>query len=246
MILVGDPHESRFDTVQHDEGRMNPLYRQALVRGVFGAVFLIALIFGSVGTWAYWQAWTFLAVFAASTLALTIYLAIYDRPLLERRLKAGPSHEQERSQRIIVSLVLVAFFAFIVLPVVDYRRNLSRVPAWVSIVGDAIIILSFLCIFWVIKTNSWAASNIRVESGQKVIDTGPYAYVRHPMYAAAVWLFVGMPLALGSWWSVALLIPFLPVLLWRLLDEERILALDLPGYTAYMRRVKYRLVPLVW
>ena len=225
---------------------MNPLYRRALVQGVFGAVFLIALIFGSAGTWEYWQGWTFLAVFAASTLAFTIYLAIYDKALLERRLKAGPWHEQERSQRIIVSLVLVAFFAFIVLPVVDYRRSLSRVPGWVSIVGDAIIIFSFLSIFWVIKTNSWAASNIRVEAGQKVIDTGPYAYVRHPMYAAAVLLFVGMPLALGSWWSVALLVPFLPVLLWRLLDEERVLARDLPGYTAYMLRVKYRLVPLVW
>src|SRR5262245_44035494 len=225
---------------------MNPLYRQALVQGVFGLVFLIALIFGSAGTWDYWQGWTCLAVFAASTLTFTIYLAIYDKPLLERRLKAGPWHEQERSQRIIVSLVLVAFCAFIVLPILDYRRGLSRVPARVSVVGDAIIIFSFVAIFWVIKTNSWAASSIRVEAEQKVIDTGPYAYVRHPMYAAAVWLFVGMPLALGTWWSVALLIPFLPVLLWRLLDEERILARDLPGYTEYMGRVKYRLVPHVW
>ena len=108
------------------------------------------------------------------------------------------------------------------------------------------ILFSFLAIFWVIKTNSWAASNIRVESGQKVIDTGPYAYVRHPMYGAAIWLFVGIPLALGSWWSVALLSPFSPVLLWRLLDEEKILARDLPGYAQYMRRVKYRLIPYVW
>ncbi len=119
-------------------------------------------------------------------------------------------------------------------------------PAWVSIAGDAIIAFSFLAIFWVIKTNSWAASNIRVETDQKVIDTGPYAYVRHPMYAGAVWLFVGIPLALGSWWSVALLIPFSAVLLWRLLYEERILARDLRGYSEYMRRVKHRLIPYVW
>jgi protein-S-isoprenylcysteine O-methyltransferase Ste14 len=225
---------------------MNPLHRQAIGQSVFGLVFFIALIFLTAGTWDYWQGWVFLAVFAASTTGFTIYLAIYDKPLLERRLKAGPWHEQERSQQVIVSLVFVAFFAFIILPILDYRYGLSRVPAWVSLVGDAIILLSFLAIFRVIRANSWAASNIRVEADQRVIDTGPYAYVRHPMYAAAIWLFVGIPLALGSWWSVALLIPFLPVLLWRLLDEEKILARDLPGYTEYMGRVKYRLVPHVW
>jgi protein-S-isoprenylcysteine O-methyltransferase Ste14 len=225
---------------------MNRLYRQATVQGVLGLVFFVALIFVPAGTWDYWQGWAFLGVFVASTSAFTIYLAIYDQPLLERRLKAGPWHEQERSQRIIVSLVFIAFLAFIVLPVLDYRHRLSPVPAWVSVVGNAIIVCSYLAIFWVIRTNSWAASSIRVETGQKVVDTGPYAYLRHPMYAAAIWLFVGIPLALGSWWSVALLIPFLPVLLWRLLDEERILVRDLPGYTEYMRRVKYRLVPHLW
>jgi protein-S-isoprenylcysteine O-methyltransferase Ste14 len=225
---------------------MEPLYRQAILQSVVGLAFLLALVFGTTGTWDYWQGWVFLAVFASATTAFTAYLAIYDKPLLERRLKAGPWHERERSQKIVVSLILVAFFAFIVLPVLDYRYRLSPVPAWVSIAGDAIIAFSFLAIFWVIKTNSWAASNIRVEADQKVIDTGPYAYVRHPMYAGAVWLFVGIPLALGSWWSVGLLIPFSAVLLWRLLDEERILARDLPGYAAYMRRVKDRLIPHVW
>ena len=154
---------------------MAPLYRQVVAQSVFGLVFFIALVFVPAGTWDYWQGWTFLAVFVASTTAFTIYLAIYDKPLLERRLKAGPWHEQERSQKIIVSLVFVAFLAFIVLPVLDHRRGLSPVPAWVSILGDAIIILSYLAIFWVIKMNSWAASNIRVEADQRVIDTGPYA-----------------------------------------------------------------------
>lgn len=225
---------------------MNPLHRQAIGQGVSGLVFFIALIFLTAGTWEYWQGWVFLAVFAASTTAFTIYLAIYDKPLLERRMKAGPWHEQERSQQVIVSLVFVAFFAFMILPILDYRHGLSRVPAWVSLVGNAIIVLSYLAIFRVIRANSWAASNIRVEVDQRVIDTGPYAYVRHPMYAAAIWLFVGIPLALGSWWSVALLILFLPVLLWRLLDEENILARNLSGYTEYMSRVKYRLIPRVW
>jgi protein-S-isoprenylcysteine O-methyltransferase Ste14 len=208
--------------------------------------FFIALIFGAAGTFHYWQGWLFLVVFAASTIGFTVYLAIYDKPLLERRLKAGPQHERERSQQIIVSLVYVAFFAFLILPVLDYRHDLSLVPAWASIAGNAIIILSFLGIFWVVRENSWAASNVRVEAGQQVVDTGPYAHVRHPMYAAAIWLFVGMPLALGSWWTIVLVIPFVPVLLWRLLNEEKILTRDLPGYSEYKQRVKYRLVPHVW
>jgi len=225
---------------------MNPLYRQAVVQSVFGLGFFVALIFLTAGTWDYWQGWLFLAVFAASTTGFTLYLAIFDKPLLERRLKAGPWHEQKRSQQVIVSLVFIAFFAFLILPILDYRYGLSRLPAWSSLVGNAIIALSFLAIFRVIRVNSWAASNVRVEAGQQVIDTGPYAHVRHPMYAAAIWLFVGIPLALGSWWTLALLVPFLPVLMWRLLDEEKLLARELPGYTEYMRRVRYRLIPHVW
>ena len=225
---------------------MNPLYRQAIVQSVFGFGFFVALVFLTAGTWDYWQGWAFLAVFASSTTGFTLYLAIFDKPLLERRLKAGPWHERERSQQVIVSLVFIAFFAFLILPILYYRKGLSRVPAWVSVVGDAIIVLSFLAIFRVVKVNSWAASNVRVEAGQQVIDTGPYAHVRHPMYAAAVWLFVGIPLALGSWWTTALLVPFVPVLLWRLLDEEKLLARELPGYTEYTKRVRYRLIPRVW
>jgi hypothetical protein len=102
---------------------MNPLYRQAIIQGVFGLIFFIALIFGTAGTWEYWQGWVFLAVFAASTTAFTLYLALYDTPLLERRLKAGPWHEEEQSQKIIVSLIFLAFFAFIILPIL-------RLPIW--------------------------------------------------------------------------------------------------------------------
>ena len=225
---------------------MDPLYRQALVESIFGVPVFLALIFVPARTWNYWQGWLFLGVFAASTTGFTIYLARYDRPLLERRLKAGPQHEQERSQKIIVSLVYVAFAAFIVLPVLDYRYGFSPVAPWVSVLGNVVIVLSFLFMLWVISVNSYAASNIRVEAGQKVIDTGPYAYVRHPMYAGAVWLFVGMPLALGSWWTIGLIVLVVPVLLWRLLDEERILNRDLPGYAEYRQRVRYRLIPYLW
>jgi protein-S-isoprenylcysteine O-methyltransferase Ste14 len=225
---------------------MNPLYKQATLQGIFGTFLFIALIFWPAGTFHYWQGWVFLATFAASTVGFTVYLAIYDKPLLERRLKAGPQHEKEWSQKLIVSLVFVAFFALIILPALDHRFGWSPVAPWVSLLGDVIIVLSFLFMFWVIKVNSFAASNIRVEEGQPVIDTGPYAYVRHPMYAGAFWLLVGIPLALGSWWGLGLIATFLPVLLWRLLDEEKILNAQLRGYTEYARRVRYRLIPFVW
>jgi len=225
---------------------MKSLVWKAIVQGVIGLIFFVGLIYVTAGTWDYWQGWVFLTVFALSTTRFTVYLALYDKALLKRRLAAGPWHEREWTQKIIVSLTFVAFFAFIILPILDHRFGWSPVPAWASVLGDLIIVLSFLSIFWVIKTNSWAASNIRVEADQKVIDTGPYAYVRHPMYAGAIWLFVGIPLALGSWWTMALIVPFFSVLLWRLLDEERILRRDLPGYSEYIQKVRYRLIPYVW
>ena len=218
----------------------------AATTSIIGFASFLLMVFWPAGTFDYWQGWLFLVIFAASTVGFTVYLAIYDRPLLERRMKAGPQHEREWSQKIIVSLVFLAFLLFIVLPALDYRYAWSPVAPWVSILGDVVILLSFLFIFWVTRVNSFAASNIRVEKDQIVIDTGPYAHVRHPMYAGAIWLFVAMPLALGSWWSLGLIVPFMPVLLWRLLDEEKILQRDLPGYTEYMRRVRFRLVPFVW
>ncbi|HTR19074.1 MAG TPA: isoprenylcysteine carboxylmethyltransferase family protein [Candidatus Paceibacterota bacterium] len=225
---------------------MKGLIWKGVMQSVAGLIFFAAIIYFSAGTWHYWQGWVFLAVFTLSTQAFGIYLAIYDKPLLERRMNAGPWKEEGASQKIIVSLIIISFFAFMILPILDHRYGLSPVPAWMSILGNVIIVLSFLFIFWVIKVNSWAASNIRVEEGQKVVDTGPYAYVRHPMYAGAILLFVGMPLAFGSWWTIALIVPFFPVLLWRLLDEERILRKDLPGYTEYTQKVRYRLVPFIW
>jgi len=225
---------------------MDALYRRATVQGAFGLLFFLVVIFWPAGTFDYWQGWLFLGTFIASTVGFTVFLAMYDRPLLERRMKAGPKYEQEWSQKIIVSLIVLAFFASIVLSALDYRHAWSPVAPWVSFLGNTVILLSFLFIFQVTRVNSFAASNIRVEKDQRVIDTGPYAHVRHPMYAGAVWIFVGMPLALGSWWSLGLVVPLLAVLVWRLLDEEKILQRDLPGYAEYMRRVRFRLVPFIW
>ena len=225
---------------------MDPLYRRAITQGVVGMAVFVAFIFVPVGTWHYWQGWLFIAVFSVSTIGFTVYLALYDRPLLERRMNAGPQHEKESSQKIIVSLIILAFLVFILLPPLDYRFGLSPVPAYLSLVGDIAIATSFLFIFWVLKVNSFAAANISVADDHKVIDTGPYACVRHPMYAGGLWLFIGMPLALGSWLTICLVPLILLVLCWRLLDEEKVLCRDLPGYNEYASRVRHRLIPYVW
>src|SRR5215471_16182896 len=126
---------------------MDPMYRQATVRGILGALFFVVLIFGSAGTIHYWQGWLFLTVFATLTTAFTIYLAMYDRPLLERRMKAGPGYETETSQRIIVSLIFLLFFALMILPAIDHRYGWSPVPASGIVVGNALVVFSFYRIF---------------------------------------------------------------------------------------------------
>jgi protein-S-isoprenylcysteine O-methyltransferase Ste14 len=141
---------------------------------------------------------------------------------------------------------MLGFIGFVVLPAFDHRFGWSPVAPVVSVIADAVIVLCFVVFFLVMKSNSYAASTIQVEEGQPVVSTGPYAYVRHPMYSGALLLFAAIPLALGSWWGVLLVVPFFPVLVWRILDEEHFLRKNLAGYAEYMQRVRYRLVPRIW
>src|SRR5262249_26516381 len=135
---------------------------------------------------------------------------------------------------------------FVVRSAFVLRFGWSPVAPVVSIIANAMIVLSFLLFFVVMKSNTYAASTIQVEEGQPVVSTGLYAYVRHPMYSGALLLLAAMAPALGSWWCVLLVVPFFPILVWRILDEEIFLRENLPGYAEYMQRVRYRLVPRVW
>jgi protein-S-isoprenylcysteine O-methyltransferase Ste14 len=225
---------------------MNDVTRRALRSSLFGIPALAALLFIPAWTLAYWQAWLFMAVFVCASGALTVYLAIHDPKLLERRMNVGPRAEKEPAQKIIMVLATLGFIAMLVFPALDYRFGWSPVPASVSVLGDALIALGFLFTFFVFKENSYGASTIQIAEGQTVISTGPYAFVRHPMYAAALVMLLGIPLALGSWWGLFALLLVLPVLIWRLLDEERFLRQNLPGYPEYQAKVRYRLLPFVW
>jgi protein-S-isoprenylcysteine O-methyltransferase Ste14 len=225
---------------------MNDLTRRALRSSLFGSVALAALLFIPAWTLDYWQAWLFMAVFVCTSGAITVYLAIRDPKLLERRMNVGPRAENEPAQKIIMLLATLGFIVTIVFPVLDHRFGWSAVPASVSVLGDALIALAFLFIFFVFRQNSYGASTIQIAEGQTVISTGPYALVRHPMYAGALVMLIGTPLALGSWWGLFAVLLVLPVLIWRLLDEERFLRQNLPGYAEYQTKVKYRLLPFIW
>ena len=220
-------------------------FRGVLANLITLAILLACLIIPA-GTLDYWQAWVFVTVFGVSAQALGIYFLVHDRALVERRMNIGPVAEQRRAQKFISALFIVGFVGFGVLPAFDHRFGWSPVAPVVSAIANAMIVLSFLLFFAVMKSNPYAASTIQVEEGQPVVSTGLYAYVRHPMYSGALLLLAAMPLALGSWWCVFLLVPFFPVLVWRILDEEMFLRKNLPGYAEYMQRVRYRLVPRLW
>jgi|SRR5271155_901363 len=204
---------------------------------------LAALLFISAWTFDYWQAWIFLAVFSGSVLAITLYLIKEDPRLLKRRINAGPGAEKERSQKVIQTLALIAFIVMFVFPAVDHRFAWSRVPPYTFAAGD---ILGLVIIFLVFKENTFTSAVIEIDTEQKVISTGPYAFVRHPMYIGALAMLSGVPLALGSWWGLLTIIPITLVIVWRLLDEEQFLAKKLSGYSEYRNKVRYHLVPFIW
>jgi protein-S-isoprenylcysteine O-methyltransferase Ste14 len=204
------------------------------------------LIFLPVWTLRYWQGWVFICVFIGSALAITLYLMRNDPSLLERRVKAGAIAEKMTNQKIIQIFAAVAFAGTIALPAFDHRFGWSFVPAYAVLTGDALVMLGFFMVFRVFKENSYTSGTIEVGAGQMVISTGPYAVVRHPMYAGALILLCGVPVALGSWWGLLVLIPMTIILVWRLVDEERFLKDNLAGYSEYRDRVRYRLAPLIW
>jgi protein-S-isoprenylcysteine O-methyltransferase Ste14 len=225
---------------------MSSLHRRAF--GGLAILVLVtgALLFAAAGTFDYWQAWAFLAIYFTVSLAITLYLMKKDPALLARRMSGGPFAEKEPSQRIIMSFASIGFIGLLVLPGLDHRFGWSQMPANVAIAGDILVVLGWIGIFFVFRENSFSSATIELAADQRVISTGPYALVRHPMYAAALVMLLGMPIALGSWWGVLTMAAVVPAVVWRLLDEERFLARNLPGYTEYQRKVRYRLLPLVW
>jgi protein-S-isoprenylcysteine O-methyltransferase Ste14 len=220
--------------------------QKALTALILLVVAVMALVFIPAGTIHYWQAWTFLAFYLVPSIAITVYLMVKDPKLLARRMRGGPVAEKATAQKIIMSITSVGFIGLLAVPALDHRFSWSKMPAAMALAGDALMVIGWIIVFFVFRENSFSSATIEIADEQRVISTGPYARVRHPMYAGGIIMLLGMPIALGSWWGVLVLAAMLPALIWRIFDEEGFLGENLPGYAEYREKVRYRLIPGVW
>jgi protein-S-isoprenylcysteine O-methyltransferase Ste14 len=219
------------------------LTRMIVVRYLGFFSLLGLLFFVPAGTWQYWQAWMWLLSISLLMLVTLRYLIKNDPALLERRMRMR--ERQTQQQKIVLVSGIFMALSFI-LPGLDIRYGWSNMPAWVAILCNGVVGAGYLMVLWVFKTNSYTSRIVEVEAGQKVISSGPYAIVRHPMYVGAILTYAFTPLALGSYWAFIPGVMILPVLIFRIIDEEKLLMRDLPGYQGYTQKVKYRLLPGIW
>jgi len=224
------------------------LKKRLIVRTVFVMPLVGAVLFLPAGSLKFWQAWVYMLIFLAFSLYFGIYFLKHDPKLLERRLHVK---EEEPEQKIFRKLWVPLWIGALLLPGLDYRFGwsptfLRPVPLWLVVLSQALVLCSDILMFEVFRFNSFASSVIRVESDQKVISTGPYRIVRHPMYSAILGMVVFTPLALGSYVAVPLSALLIPLLVFRLVNEEKFLRRELPGYAEYCARTRFRLVPLVF
>jgi len=213
----------------------------------FAFVVALAAFFLTAGTFRFWQGWVFLISSFATSLLIAVYFHRHDPRLLERRLE---TREKEAKQRFFRRVWGPLWIVGLALPGFDYRFGwseavLGRVPLWLTFLAQALVVCAYVLLFRVLQVNSFASSIIQVEAGQKVISTGPYRLVRHPMYSAIVILLLATPLALGSYVALPLFALLVPLLVFRAVNEEELLREQLPGYAEYCLRTRFRLVPFI-
>lgn len=219
---------------------------KGVVSAALGLVAFGLMLFLPAGTFHYWQAWVFLAVFAFYTWIPSVYLVRKNPAALERRMHAGPLAETRTLQQIVSTVVFICFPAMLVVSALDHRFGWSPVPTTVTVIGDILVAVGLGVAMLVVAQNGYAAANITVESGQTLVSTGLYGLVRHPMYSGSAIMMVGVPLALDSYWGLVFVIPALVALALRIRDEEEVLQQQLSGYREYEQQVHYRLLPYVW
>lgn len=219
----------------------------AQVAGMF-VVFALAL-FLSAGTVAWIAGWAYLILFFSFVIALSMWLSKYNPGLLTERMTGIGKSDQKSWDKVWYAVVLLLFLAWLVfMPLDAVRFRWSHIPMWLQVAGVILLLCSFYFFFLVFRENSFLSPAIRLQSEreQKVISTGPYHLIRHPMYGTAILFFIGTCLLLGSWYGLGVSIPIVAGIVWRILQEEKTLLLELPGYDVYMLEVKYRLIPFIW
>jgi protein-S-isoprenylcysteine O-methyltransferase Ste14 len=222
---------------------MAKLKKTAAVRLAFVLLILGLMFFWPAGTFRFWQAWIYIAILYIPMLGVFAYLVRKDPELLERRLRAKERERQQKNIQIIGSLFFLGVY---LLPGFDRRFGWSSVPVAVVIAADILVLGGYGLFVRVLKENSYASRIVEVEENQKVITTGPYAVVRHPMYLTIMIMYVFAPLALGSYWAAIPALSLILILVARIRNEEKVLLDKLAGYKEYVRRVKFRLIPGIW
>lgn len=219
------------------------LLKAAALRIGIGIPLVALIVIAPAGKWGYWQGWMYLGTIFIPMFFVLAYFIKNDPALLERRLRM---REKESAQRKIIAVSYLYFLAAFILPGLDVRFGWSNVPPLVSILADGVVFAGYMIFVWVMTVNSYLSRTVEVDTEQKVVSTGPYAILRHPMYFGVGLLYLASPLALGSYWAILPAVIIIPLLVARILNEERVLRRDLPGYVEYTQKVRYRLLPGVW
>ena len=215
----------------------------ATIKFLIGLFMVCGLVFLPAGGLGYVNGWLFIGLLFIPMLLLGIVLLFKSPELLKKRLDAK---EKQATQRGVVALSGLLFLVGFVVAGLDFRFGWSSVPSWVVAVASVVLLISYALYAEVMRENEYLSRTVEVQEGQRVVDTGLYSVVRHPMYAVTIWLFLAIPVVLGSWWSLACFLPYVPIIAVRAINEERLLSAELEGYDDYMKKVKYRLIPFVW
>lgn len=219
------------------------LFVNAIVKYLSGFILIAALLFVPAGSLNFIKGWIFIGLLFVPMLILGIFLFIKAPQLLEKRLSAK---EKENTQKGVVIFSFLMFVAGFVTAGLDYRFGWSKVPFAVTIISGIVLLLSYGLYARVMKENAYLSRIVEIQNNQKIIDTGLYGIVRHPMYTATILLFLSMPLVLGSWFALILFLPYPFVIAIRIKNEEKVLEAGLPGYCEYKQKVRWRIIPFVW